>query len=554
MINKKILIATLLTALSLKLAAAVFTQVDKTNISNIEQIELTISVQDSGQNTPPDLSELKKDFIIVTQSENTFLSIVNNKRTSRFEWIYKLEPKRSGLLQIPSFKVGNSKSTPIPIKVNTLSQTDFSKQSFFLTSQVSHKAPYVQEQLVYTVNLYSKQKVSVNLNIPINVEKAIVQNLNINQAVKQTTYQGKKVWVKSYQYAIFPQEVGQLVIPRIKQTVYIINNNRRRSSLVLYTPAIELNVKPIDEKYPINQHWLPASKVELSAKFITNPPVFQVGEVVEREINLNVVGQSKLQLPELQLQSTEALEQYQDTQKLSQKHNNKNLIASLNQKVIIVPNQPGQQVLPEVKVHWFDTLNQTNKTTTLKAQSIEVLAGNIDDHQIKNQPVKPKINKSVVAKLPEEIQPTDTTEVIPSYYWALVYALAGLWLLTIIFFWLKLYKPKIKSSNKNVINLKEKTLLNAIKTACNKNNPKAAKAALNAWVIATKTEFININEFANTLNNADFSDAIHQLDTALHKEQEWQGKQFYQLYKKAIQPDNNNGGSSITNLYPRPLV
>lgn len=537
--------------LTQSLYAQIISQVTKTNLSDIEELQLVITASDINSQIPPNFSQLEKDFNILGQSQSKSISIINGHRSSQVAWKLLLEPKRTGKLRIPVFSLQGQHSKAIDIQVSSAKQTNFSKQPFFLTTEVSQLDPYVQEQVIYTINLYTQHRADINLNIPVKIENALIVPLNTKQALKKTTYKGKTVWVKSFQYAIYPQVVGEVIIPRIKQTVQVIGDGRRQS-LLLFAQTIKLSVKDIDEKYPVNQYWLPAQSALLKAQFITNPPIFKVGDVIEREIELTVVGQSKNQLPNITLGTDQAFEQYLDSKTLSHQVKNGKVVSILKQKVIIIANQAGEQILPEIKLYWFDTQTQSTKIAILPAQSIEVLAGNINKNQIKNQPITPKISQSVEAKLPKEItiKPSHTVVVkeLPSYYWYLLYGLLALWLLTILFCFLR---TKSNSTYKGTI-VKQKNdsnLLKNIKKLCGKNQAKPIKNALNQWAVFHG--FINIDEWAKNQNVIALLLELNKLDQAIHQQTPWQGQSLYQIFEQLIK--QKSGKNIAIDLYPQPL-
>ncbi len=540
--------------------ASIFVQVNKSKISSIEELELKITANEITGNVPElDLSQLNKDFTVLSQSKFQSISITNGRSSSSVEWSLRLGPKRTGKLNIPSFKIGKDTSDPISITVTNVQSVDFSKQAVFLTAKINNKQPSIQEQVIYTVSLYTNQRANNNLAFPISVANALVKTLG-SGATQQTKFKGRAVWVKHYYYAIYPQKVGKISVPKIKQNIQIASGNSR-SNLVLFAPAIELSVQDIANNYPINQHWLPATKVSLSSKFITNPPIFKVGEVVIREVNLSVSGQSKSQLPPLPLPTSNAFEQYNDESTLSEKIQQQGVESNLTQKVIIIPNQPGKQILPELRVSWFDVISQTSKVAILAAQEISVLPASIDNKQIINQPVAQKISQSITAELPKEItQIADNNPTQPkSDYQLLASVFFGLWILTLLwcYYGRQGKEKKAQKTNKKPKNI-DKTLLKNIQKSCQQNDAKATQNALNIWLLARHPNYVTMREFADSLDNAELRYALIELNQSLHQANNeqiaWQGKAFWQIFSSVISLKNpTNKTNSIPNLYPDSL-
>ena len=543
--------------------AGLFSRVNKTSMSNIEELELTVSAKNLTTNALElNLEALKKDFLIVGQSKSRSLQIVNGNRSSSIDWSILLEPKRVGKLQIPSFKIGNDVSKAIDIEVKNAANIDLSKQAIFLMAKVNNQQPSIQEQVIYTISLYSTQHANINLRIPVSVNNALVKSLGDSGALKQTTYQGKTIWLKQYYYGIYPQELGNITIPRIKQNVQLLSQNKR-SNLVLFSPAITLMVKDPDLNYPANKHWLPANDVKLSAQFITNPPIFKVGEVVVREIILSVSGQGQTQLPELPLPNDKAFEQYNDDTQFKEAVKQKSIQSQLIQKVIIIPNEPGKQILPEIQIPWFDIIAQKNKIAILPAQEINVLDASINNYQIKNQPIAPKISKSITAELPKEVVKSDLENKPQTKDYTIARTFLVLWLLTLLWCYYRCQtKPKkekddTQQQRKSALETNKKLLKN-IKVSSANNEAKASKKALNIWLLANYPRYLNLNDFAKSTQNTDFINALNALDKSLHQQDNaqnnWQGNELWQAFSKVIhQKKNHQKETMVPELYPSKL-
>ena len=111
--------------------------VDRSIISDLDLITLTVRASDETADATLDFSSLKQDFKIITESnrQNSSMSFINGRRTSVVykDHVLTLSPKRMGNLFIPSFRAGNDRSQPITIRVQqqTASQRQRMNQFVF---------------------------------------------------------------------------------------------------------------------------------------------------------------------------------------------------------------------------------------------------------------------------------------------------------------------------------------------------------------------------------------------------------------------------------------
>ena len=140
--------------------ASLTATVDRTIISDLDMITLTVRASDSAANANVDFSRLKQDFEVITESsrQNSSMSIINGRRTSVVykDHVLTLSPKRIGNLFIPSFSAGNERSQPITIYVQeqTATQRQRMNQFVFFETVVDTNDTYVQGQIIYSVRLF----------------------------------------------------------------------------------------------------------------------------------------------------------------------------------------------------------------------------------------------------------------------------------------------------------------------------------------------------------------------------------------------------------------
>ncbi|MBF0227726.1 MAG: protein BatD [Desulfobacterales bacterium] len=128
--------------------------IDKNIINQDESVTLRITQSEIDE--PVDTAQIK-DFKIISQNKSKSVRTINNNLVKFIHYDFLLTPLKDGYLIIPSFKVTIGKTIyqtdEIPIEVK---QSEAIKVSdIFLKAQISQNSPYIGEQIIYTIGLYS---------------------------------------------------------------------------------------------------------------------------------------------------------------------------------------------------------------------------------------------------------------------------------------------------------------------------------------------------------------------------------------------------------------
>ncbi len=509
-------------------AVSIDVKVDKTQISNLDNLNLFIS--NIPFNKHLNTNALNQDFKIVGRSKSTSFSSINGKNTKTSRLQLTLQPKRIGTLTIPVFKLGKATSKPIKIQVSRANETDFEKNIIFIKTKVSHPKPRVQEQLIYTVSLYVRSNIrDANLDFRPRID-ANVKKLKESKILR-SDFKGQKLWKKDFNFAIYPQKTGNLEIPSIKQQVRVNNTN-----VLLFSNPIKLTVLPTDKTYPVGEYWLPAKNLELSAKPFKKGQKFFVGEPIVRQIIIKVNGQSATQVPDIMLTKTKAFEQYPDNRSSKEKLSENNVISTVEQNILLIANQSGEQTLPAINLPWFDT--HENKTKVARIPEIKIMVG-----APLNTP------KTLILPILKDEPQTKPKPVVSKINWKLIAIISLiLWVLTLLIFYLHYRsKPKKQPKNTKTPNINE---LKMIKKYAKENNPAQTKAALDRWVFA-EYGLLDVGAFANQLG-ADFDNEVFILQQNLYRSKgQWDGRKFYQIFESALKNKTiSKDKSNLPTLYP----
>jgi len=99
---------------------------------------------------------------------------------------------------------------------------------------------------------------------------------------------------------------------------------------------------------------------------------FVAGEPVTRIVTLTALGVVEEQLPDIPEFYPPNFKLYPDQSNTTTVEKDQSLISQRQTSLAIIPTQPGNFVLPEITIPWFNTLTQQTEYATIPARSITV--------------------------------------------------------------------------------------------------------------------------------------------------------------------------------------
>ncbi|QAB14277.1 BatD family protein [Hydrogenovibrio thermophilus] len=370
----------------------------------------------------PDFHSLDDQFEVLGSQRSSQIQIVNGNYQAYSRWDVRLTPKQAGDLVIPPFNVDGELSDPIVLHVSEAPKADPRELgSSFLESSVNITEPYVQQEVLFTLRFYHLGQF-LNGNIrPPSFDHAITQNIR-NQFNYQKRIGGKLYEVYEWTWAFYPQKSGAMTIPPQSFNGRI----QYRGVLKLVqdkTQPIELNVQPQPDTYPVQSAWLPAKEVRLTEDWQTPNPI-RVGDSITRTLTLQADGLLASQLPDFQFKEQAHFHIYPDQPHTNNQATENGMQSQKVEKLAIVPTEPGDIVLPELTLHWWNTEQNTLETITLPSKTLTVLPALTSQSNTFDTATLPETHETVS----RETSTTDSTTWSVSWFSVL---LLGLWLITL---------------------------------------------------------------------------------------------------------------------------
>ena len=515
-------------------AADIKVQIDRNPVNIQESFQIIFTANESPDDDP-DFSSLNKDFEILNQAEQQSTQIINWKRTKSIQWILTVMAKRAGSLIVPAIHFGKDTSQVTAVVVTEVqSQTNANiNEDLFLQVSVDKDAPYIQEQVVYTLKFFSKVKhVQASLT-PLTLSDAVIVSLG-KPTEYMEEYNGESYKVIEIKYLIFPQKSGQMTIAPLTLTAGIVIASQRRynsffsqqstRNMRLVSNSIKLNVqaKPASQTSSI---WLPAEQVYIEEKWSIDPQEITLGEPVTRTISLFVKGVTVSALPELQKQKlAKQIKSYPDQPSLKETAQGGTLVAFREEKIALIASESGTYTLPAIEIPWWNTLTKTQEMAVIPEKQFIVVAGELSN-TVNLQP-------AIIMKNPDEVT-IEKVVVNPEnkLWFALAVFFGSAWLLTLLYLFVS-RKPAKKITKPQKIEQKSVNAIKRLKQACADNDSDKAKQALLIW----GREHFQKNSLAaiSQVCDSDLSKEIRGLNMALYSQADssWEGEALWQAFQK----------------------
>jgi hypothetical protein len=535
--------------------ADVSASVDKSTIQMGDTLQLTINAGNIPNNAVPDLSSVVDNFDLLSSGQTQQVTMVNNKMVSETMWVFTLIPKHVGNLTIPAINVGSEQTQPVivhvqntPVASTNAADSNQAQQDVMVKAEMSPATPYVQSQATYILRLfYDKEIANPQLGEPT-ADGAEFIHLGQNR-IYQKNINGHAYQVVELRYAMFPQKSGTLSIAGptfIGQLAsqdpdgWVSTSNVKPVHAA--ANAIETTIKAIPSNFG-NHWWLPATHVQLTEQWATNPNQFTVGVPITRTIQLSAKGVLANQLPALMSTQVDGFQVYPDKPSTTSRTDGKDVFATRVEKAAYIPTQAGIVDLPAITVHWWNTDTNTAETATIPGQTINVLpaAGGTS-----NTPVTPAPATHVATSLAKTTA-TSKLQLMPIWlsntiWFPVAIALAVLWVISIglFFWWRKLQSRKLSVIEPDAAAIEQaeslKQTRSRVEQAVKAQDPQLFALALikfarQFWADST---ILSLADIAEHCQNEATRQAVLELDKLRysHSSGVWQASQTWDIISR----------------------
>jgi hypothetical protein len=494
---------------------------------------------DQDLSNPPDFGPLELDFYILSQSKSSNISYVNGLTKSSMDWVLDLIAKRDGVFIIPPIVMGNDQTAAIEITVaaNTRKVSGQAAAEVDLEIDIDNLSPYVQQQFIITLRLvHTIQLANASLTeLTVTGGNVIIEKLGEDVAYETTRGQSR-VGVLERRYALFAQSSEPIVIEPLRFEGRVAGNRRQgfdpfgRGRVVRkQSKAVEINVLPVPADF-IGSTWLPVRQLMLVENSPAGATKYRVGEPFTRTLTLQATGLSASQLPQIDVTVPEGIKQYPDQPTLENRVGTDGLVAIRQEKVALIPSQPGRVTMPAIEIPWWNTQTGQQEYARLPARTVEVLPGVL--------PTDNATTAKSATAMSSDAAESVATATMPRLFqsggiWLWISLVLGIgWLVTVlVWFW---FRRQHRDANPvRTAKPRIKPLVAAIKRACDENDAAACKEALLNWakLLWSDGSIRSLGVLAAMLDG-ELQAQVHALSQVLyrHADSGWNGQQFWQAF------------------------
>jgi hypothetical protein len=520
-------------------AAAVTAKLDRSSAVVGETVTLVLETNDTNQSLDSDFSALQTDFDVLNRRSETQMSFVNGTQKASVRLVITLEPKRAGNLLIPALKFPGASSNPLTLKVTAapaLAPGEAEPVFIEVTVQPGEGPYYVLSQISLMVRIFYQANLTEAAINPPAPAQASVRLLD--EVPYQSDRNGERYRVLERRYAIFPERSGTLTIPAMQLSGRLIE----RPSDRLWQPTVRgrrvqvesepftLEISPRPDSFS-GDFWLPARRITLSQQISDNEKL-HVGEPITRTIIVDAVGLEENMLEEPVWPELPGTRIYPDQPQGISRDDGEWVLGHKEFRYAIVPEQPGELELPEIRLDWWDTVTHQQRTAVLPAHRLNVLPSETGPSAVlppTNVVAQPDIARGV---------PSDGAMMPAS---ALVWkigtvAFAVLWLLTLVLYFRRDSVKAHQSDANGSTTPAEKELLKHFQQACQKGDASTARKDLACWVrnFAPRHLSGSMRDFGAACGDTELNAAIAELDIsgfAGDSSGRWKGESLWLAFK-----------------------
>ena len=542
-------------------SAAIEVSSDRNPVHANESFQLFFD-SDETPDGDPDFSPLTQFFAVLNTSQSNSISIINGDYKRSIKWTLQVMAKQAGDFVIPAIQFGDDKTEPYPITVKpaTQSTTEAGNDLIFELS-ADRESVSVQGQVIISMRLMVNNNISAYQFGDLEVENLDVVIEPLGEVQRYQTRLGDQPYlVLEKKLALFPQQSGQLKINPVLGEVRLVPESNsifdpfqtRGEIKSVNSPELTLEVSGIDAAFK-GQHWLPSTSVRISDVWQEDLNKLVAGEPVTRTLMLLAEGLTAAQLPTLDQDSIDGLKQYPDQPVLNDQRTSRGIVGVRQQKIALIPTAPGNYVLPEIVIPWWNVYTQKEEFARIPARTIQVAADPAAKPEANIEAISPEAEITATPAVEPVVKVVEQT----SYFWVwLSLLLASGWLASGILWWLSRRRPASTVSERNDHTLSLQGASKNLKTACLDDDASAARNALLSWAnaMSLSESFDNLNSVGHYFGDP-LKTEIGNLNQSLYgiEQNGWSGQALLLICEKITadnKPSRHIGKDELMALNP----
>jgi len=366
-------------------------KLDRSEATLLDTVRMVVSVSGTRKSESQPVLKGTDAFQITPGGTSSRIEMINGKVNASIEFTYFLRPKQSGTFNIGPVEVTvkgktfQSNAEKLAV-VAPQKATGKDSEPLFLSTELSSKEIFVEEQTIFILKLYRRVNVrTISLNMPD------IENVKLTQLGKpreyQSVYNGLAYQVLEVKYAMVASKAGEYVIGPIRMDMTVLQSGRRSPGGLFDDPffsfspgrPVSVAADPLALKVlPLPQEGRPSEFSGLVGRFHMtselNPDHVKTGESATLTVIIEGLGNVNL-IPDLSIPDIEHLKIYADQPALNSTEGPEGIRGSKIMKWAMVPDTDGQLILPPLVLSYFDTASREYKTLKTVSHTLTVLPG-----------------------------------------------------------------------------------------------------------------------------------------------------------------------------------
>ena len=358
--------------------------VDRSKIYEMDTLNLTIEGEIDvdfsfgglmnfglNQTEKPDISGLEQDFEILDTQQSYNMQSINGEAKAKVLWRYTLAPRQVGVLEIPpiKFKDAQTKALQITVIEGNAPKNSSTPPAAFLEVETDKTEAYVQEQIIYTLRLYTQGLINGELSEPSSSD-AIIEPFGEQKKYYRMAF-NQRYEVVERQYLVFPQKSGTLNIAKQEFQGVTIKQGRRTRIRDL-SDELQLTINPPPASFT-GKTWLPATSLFLKEEWQGDPSGVKVGDSLSRKIVLSSLGLLGSALPPITMNEQANIKLYTDKPQIETVQHESGAQATRIDSFAVVALKEGEIALEEIRIPWWDIVNDVERVAVIPAAKLNIL-------------------------------------------------------------------------------------------------------------------------------------------------------------------------------------
>lgn len=346
--------------------------VDKREVSLGKSINMTVEID----------SKIANDYKIPKMTKFVVVLKKQFSKKGKNIYIYELSPKEIGFLEIPEIQIADNFSDSIKIKVNepvsyAARSKSYSKSNdnIFVKADVDVASVYVNQQLTYTLQFYTKYDLSSNPNYTL----PMFRDFWKSKPKTKSGYKlinGENYFTFEVSTQLYAMKDGNILIEPATVSVVSLEydnvanfqsqtefENGRKVNRNLQTESINLKVYPLPETGRPDNFSGAVGRYKISSyvdkkSVVRNEPI-NLYIAITGDGNINSVIE-----PEIDL--SEDIQKYATTYKIK----DNGWQSTKTFQCVLIPLMEGKKVIPEISFSYFSP--DLKDYVTIKTSKIEI--------------------------------------------------------------------------------------------------------------------------------------------------------------------------------------